>query len=154
MAGLTITPPTTSIGAEVSGVDLSRKLDAETRSVIATALGKPIVHPMVRTHAMHGSDALYFHIAKTKHIEGMTPDDSKAYLNDLLDRTIVPEIVYYRKWRKGEVLVIDDRATMCRAHGDCDRSQAPVLWRIISEGDRPVLTRTFGPRVRTAARDR
>ena len=98
-----------------------------------------IVHPMVRTHALHGSKAVYFHITKTKYIEGMTPEDSKAYMNDLLERMIRPDIVYHHQWRKGDVLVIDDRATMHRAHGDYDRSQARVLWRIIAEGDRPVL---------------
>ena len=47
---------------------------------------------------------------------------------------IRPEIVYHHAWRKGDVLVIDDRATMHRAHGDYDRSQSRVLWRIIVEG--------------------
>ena len=47
--------------------------------------GKPIVHPMVRTHPVHGSPAVYFHITKTAYIEGMTPADSRAYLSDLLD---------------------------------------------------------------------
>ena len=103
------------------------------------AYDKPIVHPMVRTHALHGSNAVYFHITKTRCIEGMTPEDSKAYLKDLLDRMIKPEIVYHHQWRKGDVLVIDDRSTMHRAHGDYDRTQARVLWRIIAEGDRPVL---------------
>jgi hypothetical protein len=28
---------------------------------------------------------------------------------------------------------------MHRAHGDYDRNQSRVLWRIIVEGDRPVL---------------
>ena len=68
----------------------------------------------------------------------MTPDDSRAYLCDLLDRMIRPEIVYTHQWRKGDVLVIDDRATMHRAHGDYDRSESRVLWRIIVEGDRPI----------------
>jgi hypothetical protein len=36
-----------------------------------------------------------------------------------------------------QVLVIDDRATMHRAHGDYDRSQSRVLWRIIVDGERP-----------------
>jgi taurine dioxygenase len=53
---------------------------------------------------------------------------------------IRPEIVYTHQWRKGDVLVIDDRATMHRAHGDYDRSESRVLWRIIVEGDRPRLT--------------
>jgi len=99
----------------------------------------PIVHPMVRTHPVHGSRAVYFHISKTLHIDGMTPEDSKAYMTDLLARMIRPEIVYHHQWRKGDVLVIDDRATMHRAHGDYDRSQNRVLWRIIAEGDRPRL---------------
>ena len=94
---------------------------------------------MVRTHALHGSKAVYFHVTKTIYIEGMTPEDSAAELNDLLERMIKPETVYRHQWRKGDVSVIDDRATMHRAHGDYDRRQARVLWRIIAEGDRPVL---------------
>ena len=73
------------------------------------------------------------------HHRGMTPDESRAYLTDLLDRMIQPEIVYTHQWRRGDVLVIDDRATMHRAHGDYDRSESRILWRIIVEGDRPVL---------------
>jgi taurine dioxygenase len=101
--------------------------------------GRPIIHPMVRTHPVHGSPAVYFHITKTAYIEGMTQADTRTYLSDLLDRMIRPEIVYTHRWRKGDVLVIDDRATMHRAHGDYDRSESRVLWRIIVEGDRPVL---------------
>ncbi len=101
--------------------------------------GGPIVHPMVRTHPLHGTPAVYFHITKTAHIEGMTAEASRTYLSDLLDRMIRPEIVYTHHWRKGDVLVIDDRATMHRAHGDYDRSESRVLWRIIVEGDRPML---------------
>jgi len=101
--------------------------------------GKPIEHPMVRTHPVHGSRAVYFHISKATHIDGMTPEASKAYMRDLLERMIQPEIVYQHAWRKGDVLVIDDRATMHRAHGDYDRSESRILWRIIVEGDRPRL---------------
>ena len=69
----------------------------------------------------------------------MSAEASRAYLADLLERMIRPEIVYTHQWRKGDVLVIDDRATMHRAHGDYDRNESRVLWRIIVEGDRPVL---------------
>ncbi len=101
--------------------------------------GQPIVHPMVRTHPVHGSRAIYFHVTKAQCIEGMTPEASKEYMHDLLERIIQPGIVYHHTWRRGDVLVIDDRATMHRAHGDYDRSQSRVLWRIIVEGDRPML---------------
>jgi taurine dioxygenase len=101
--------------------------------------GKPIVHPMVRTHPVHGSRAVFFHITKAQYIEGMTPEASRSYMAELIEQMIRPEIVYHHQWRKGDVLIIDDRATMHRAHGDYDRSQSRVLWRIIVEGDRPVL---------------
>jgi taurine dioxygenase len=111
----------------------------DTRPEDRERYGKPIVHPMVRTHPVHGSRAVYFHITKTRYIEGMSPEESRTYLEDLLTRMIRPEIAYHHAWRKGDVLVIDDRATMHRAHGDYDRSQNRVLWRIICEGDRPTL---------------
>jgi taurine dioxygenase len=111
----------------------------DTRDEDRERYGAPIEHPMVRTHPVHGSRAVYFHVTKATHISGMTPEASQAYMNDLLARMIRPEIVYHHVWRKGDVLVIDDRATMHRAHGDYDRSQSRVLWRIIVEGDRPCL---------------
>lgn len=101
--------------------------------------GTPIQHPMIRTHPVHGSRAVYFHISKATHIGGMAPEASRAYMAELLDRMIQPEIVYHHVWRKGDVLVIDNRGTMHRAHGDYDRRESRVLWRIIVEGERPRL---------------
>jgi taurine dioxygenase len=133
------------------GADERRRLDSlttfnsldrghtDTRQEDRAKYGAPIQHPMVRTHPVHGSRAVYFHISKATHIDGMTPEASRSYMADLLTRMIRPEIVYQHAWRKGDVLVIDDRATMHRAHGDYDRSQSRVLWRIIVEGDRPTL---------------
>ena len=113
---------------------------ADTRQEDQEKYGKPIEHPMVRTHPVHGTRAVYFHISKATHIGGMTPEASKAFMRSLLDRVIQPGIIYHHEWRKGDVLIIDNRATMHRAHGDYDRSQSRVLWRIIVEGDRPRLS--------------
>jgi taurine dioxygenase len=126
----------------LDGLSTVNSLDENKTDTLAEdreKYGKPIVHPMVRTHPVHGSRAVYFHVTKAMRIEGMTPDASKAYMNDLLERMIKPDVVYHHVWRKGDVLVIDDRATMHRAHGDYDRSESRVLWRIIAEGDRPRL---------------
>jgi len=111
----------------------------DTRPEDLDKYGQAIEHPMVRTHPIHGSPAVYFHISKATHIRGMTPEASQAYMADLLQRMIRPEVVYRHAWRKGDVLVIDNRATMHRAHGDYDRQESRVLWRIIVEGDRPRL---------------
>jgi taurine dioxygenase len=120
----------------VNSLDRGRR---DVRDEDMEKFGKPVVHPMVRTHPVHHSRALYFHPTKTMHIESMTPEDSKTYIDGLISRTIRPEIVYTHTWRKGDIFVIDDRATMHRAHGDYDRSQSRILWRIIVEGDRPEL---------------
>jgi taurine dioxygenase len=112
---------------------------ADTRAEDREKYDTPIEHPMVRTHPVHGSRAVYFHITKATHISGMDPAASRAYMSDLIERMIRPEITYTHAWRKGDVLVIDDRATMHRAHGDYDRRESRVLWRIIVEGDRPTL---------------
>jgi taurine dioxygenase len=114
---------------------------ADTREKDREKYGAPIQHPMVRTHPVHGSRAVHFHITEVTHIEGMSPEASRAYMADLLQRMIQPDLVYHHVWRKGDVLVIDDRATMHRAHVDYDRAESRVLWRIIVEGDRPFLAR-------------
>jgi taurine dioxygenase len=111
----------------------------DTREEDREKFGAPVIHPMIRTHPVHGTKAVFFHIQKVALIEGMTPEDSKAYMADLIDRMIQPEVTYTHQWTKGDVLVIDDRATMHRAHGDYDRRESRVLWRILVEGDRPAL---------------
>lgn len=118
------------------------RLDAErgdTRPEDLAQYGAPVVHPMVRTHPLSRERAIYFHPTKTACIEGMTPEASQEYLAALVARLIQPEIVYTHNWVKGDVLVIDDRATLHRAHDDYDHTESRVLWRIIVEGDRPTL---------------
>jgi taurine dioxygenase len=126
----------------LAGLTTVNRLDdgrTDVREEDRVQFDMPVVHPMVRTHPEHGSRAVYFHITKSQ-VRGMTPEASRAYLQGLLDRMIGPEIVYRHRWRKGDLWVCDNRATMHHAHGDYDRSEARVLWRIIVEGDRPVLT--------------
>jgi taurine dioxygenase len=120
----------------VNMLDVDR---ADTRAEDEERYSKPVVHPMVRTHPVHGTRAVYFHITKVQYIEGMSPDLSRAYMEDLLERMIRPEIVYHHQWKKGDVLIFDDRATLHRAHGDYDRRESRVLWRILVEGDKPRL---------------
>jgi taurine dioxygenase len=120
----------------VNTLDIDR---AGTRAEDEEKYGKPVIPPMVRTHPVHGTRAVFFHITKVQYIEGMSPDLSRAYMEDLLERMIRPEIIYHHKWRKDDVLIFDDRATLHRAHGDYDRSESRVLWRILVEGDRPRL---------------
>src|SRR5438105_15761639 len=58
MPDITVTPLTASIGAEVSGLDLARPLDAATRAALAEALAE--------------------HLALVFHDQELTPEQSLA----------------------------------------------------------------------------
>jgi alpha-ketoglutarate-dependent taurine dioxygenase len=109
MAHVAIAPLHPSLAAEVSRVDLRAPIDDAAR----VALGGQW------------------------HIDHPNRERPPAATPGLLDRMVRPEIGCHRTWRKGDVLVIDTRATMHRAHGDYPRSQSRALWRITVEGDRP-----------------
>ncbi len=70
---------------------------------------------MIRTHPVHGTKAVFFHIQKVALIEGMTPEDSKTYMADLIDRMIQPEITYQHQWRKGDAFWSSTTAPRCTA---------------------------------------
>jgi len=99
-----------------------------------------VIHPMVRTHPINRERAVFFHPTETMCIEGMTQQESKEYLAALVERIIEPDIVYHHHWVRGDVLVIDDRATWYRARDDHGAGENPVWWKIMIEGDRPTLS--------------
>ena len=74
---------------------------------------------------------------KLAHFEGMSPSESKALLNSLLDRVLKPDITYRHKWSMGDLVIWDNRATLHVAHTDYDPSEGRILHRICLEGDVP-----------------
>ena len=95
------------------------------------------VQPLVRTHPERGTKAVWFHKGKTERIIGMTPEETQDFLQDLTDRITQPEFCYAHEYRKGDMLIIDDRASLHRAGFDYDHSQHRLLYRILVRGDRP-----------------
>jgi taurine dioxygenase len=99
--------------------------------------GERQIHPLVRTHPDSGKKALYFHPGKTERIEGMEPAESLAFLDELLDRVIRPEVTYRHEWRPGDLLLWDNRAVLHIAHHDYDMGAGRVMHRVILEGEVP-----------------
>lgn len=97
-------------------------------------------HPLVRSHPETGTKAIYFHAIKIDHIDGMTPEETRDFIQDLLDRIETPEFLYRHKWRKNDLLIWDNRSALHRAFFDYDMSQERLLQRIILKGDPP-----YGP---------
>jgi taurine dioxygenase len=98
---------------------------------------EPVLQPLVRTNPDNGTRALYFHPVKTENIAGMGPVESQALLDELLEHAVRPEFTYRHKWRKGDMLLWDNRAALHRAHFDYDPAEYRLLYRVLVRGELP-----------------
>lgn len=96
-----------------------------------------VLQPLVRTHPENGTKALYFHPVKAENIVGMAPAESQALLAELLQHSIRPDFIYRHKWRKGDMLIWDNRAAMHRAYFDYDPEEYRLLYRVLVRGELP-----------------
>ncbi|HYC46867.1 MAG TPA: TauD/TfdA family dioxygenase [Burkholderiales bacterium] len=98
----------------------------------------PVLQPLVRTHPDNGKKALYFHPVKAENIVGMGPQESQALLKDLLEHSVRPDFIYRHQWRKGDMLIWDNRAAMHKAHFDYDPDEYRLLYRVLVRGEVPM----------------
>jgi taurine dioxygenase len=91
------------------------------------------VHPLVRTHDETKRKALYLNRLMTVAIEGMPDAESEPLLNALYDHAEKPELVYTHVWRKGDLIVWDNR---CSSHARTDfpSDQRRLLLRTTTKG--------------------
>jgi alpha-ketoglutarate-dependent taurine dioxygenase len=97
----------------------------------------PTIHPLVRTHPETGTKAVWFHKSKTEKVTGMTPEETQEFLQDLTDKITRPQFCYAHEYQKGDLVIIDDRASLHKAGFDFDQSQHRRLYRMLVRGDRP-----------------
>ena len=97
----------------------------------------PTMHPLVRTHPETGTKAVWFHKSKTEKVTGMTPEETQDFLQDLTDKITQPEFCYAHEYQKGDLVIIDDRASLHKAGFDFDQNQHRQLYRMLVRGDRP-----------------
>jgi len=91
------------------------------------------VHPVVRTHEETKRKALYVNRLMSVRIEGMDEAESDALLNFLFDHSEKPEFVYTHVWRKGDLIIWDNR---CSSHARTDfpADQRRLLLRTTVKG--------------------
>ena len=92
-------------------------------------------HPIVRTHPATGRKALYVNRLMTDHIVGMPRDESDRLLSFLFDHQEQRRFVYEHRWRKGDLLVWDNRCVL-HARRDFDAKELRKLRRVTVKGDR------------------
>ncbi|HLJ21323.1 MAG TPA: TauD/TfdA family dioxygenase [Stellaceae bacterium] len=97
-----------------------------------------VQHPLVRRHPETGRQALYMNPNRMSHIAGMDRAESDRLLDELTRHAIQPQYQYRHKWRRGDIVIWDNRCTMHKANADYPAGARRVMHRIIVEGTVPV----------------
>ena len=93
-------------------------------------------HPIIRTHPETGYDALYLGRRPNAYINGLPVEESEALLDALWAHATRPEHTWHHQWRRGDILVWDNRCAM--HHRDpFDAGARRVMHRVQCAGDRP-----------------
>jgi alpha-ketoglutarate-dependent taurine dioxygenase len=95
----------------------------------------PKEHPLVWQHRS-GRRSLVLG-ATTDHVVGMRPDEGRALLDDLLERSTTCDRVYRHEWSVGDVVIWDNRGVL---HRVCpyDPMSPRDMHRTTFAGDEPI----------------
>jgi alpha-ketoglutarate-dependent taurine dioxygenase len=97
----------------------------------------PVDHPLVRTHPDTGKKALYLGNHAT-HIVGMDEADGAALLAKLLDHATQARFTYAHRWRTGDLVMWDNRATLHRAVANYEMNRyRRIMHRNVVKGGVP-----------------
>ena len=94
-------------------------------------------HPIVRTHAETGYNALYLGRRPNAYIDGLTVDESERFLEALWAHATQPQFTWHHQWRVGDLLMWDNRCVM-HYRAPFDGGARRVMHRIQGKGDKPV----------------
>jgi taurine dioxygenase len=72
----------------------------------------PVRQPLVRVHPVTGAKSLYVCPAVISHVEGMAPAESEALVATLIAHVTQPKFVYTHRWRRGDLVMWDNRAVL------------------------------------------
>jgi taurine dioxygenase len=90
----------------------------------------PVFHSFIRTHPETGRKALYFDPNKILYVDGLKETESDALIEELKSYMIQPGAEYCHKWRKGDIVIWDNRCSYHRAAGDYPPEEDRIHWRV------------------------
>ncbi len=108
-------------GTKKQGINL---LDEQDRN------GPPVQHPLTRVHPETGRKVLYFDPNKLLRIEGLPEAESSALIEELRGYMLQPDAQYRHKWRKGDIIIWDNRCSYHKAAADYPPEQDRIHWRV------------------------
>jgi alpha-ketoglutarate-dependent taurine dioxygenase len=97
----------------------------------------PVDHPLVRTHPETGVPALYLG-NHASHVLGLPAAEGESLLAALLAHTTRREFVYTHRWRKGDLVMWDNRCLLHRAVANYEiGKERRILHRTVLGGTVP-----------------
>ena len=93
-------------------------------------------HPIVCTHPETGKKSLYLGRIGCGYILGLPVAESDVLLDKLWDHMVQPRYVWEHQWRKGDVLMWDNRCT-AHSRGEIASRQPRLLRRVTVKGSAP-----------------
>ena len=95
---------------------------------------RPARHALIRMHAETGRKLLYFDQNKILSIEGMEEAESTAIIDEMTAFMAQPPDQYRHQWRKGDIVIWDNRCSYHKAAGDYPPEEERVHWRVSIKG--------------------
>lgn len=90
---------------------------------------KGAIHPLVRTNPRSGRRSLYLASHASRIVDWPVPE-GRLLLRDLTEHATQPQFVYRHKWRVGDLVIWDNRATMHRGRPFDDANERRELRRV------------------------
>jgi alpha-ketoglutarate-dependent taurine dioxygenase len=108
-------------GRTRQGIDL---LDPEDQAA------PPAVHPIARVHAETGRRSLYVNPIHIQRIVGLSHEEGEALIDELFAYMVQPGAEYRHAWRKGDLVVWDNRSSIHSATGGYPIHERRIHWRV------------------------
>ena len=99
----------------------------------------PVRHPLVRRHPVTGRRCLFLSPHTMARVEGLSDEEGRALLDELIAHAIEDRFVYRHVWTKDDVIMWDNRCTMHAVEPFDNRTVRRVMHRVTLVGeDKPI----------------
>ena len=105
--------------------------DVSTRPPEEMAAMPEATHPLVRTHPETGRRALYLNPNRMDRVVGLDEAESDRLFDALIAHATQAKYQYRHAWRKGDIVIWDNRCTMHKANADYPDGERRLMHRVI-----------------------
>lgn len=95
-------------------------------------------YPLARLHVPTGEKTLFLNPQRMEDVIGLDRAESDGLLDDMIAHAENPAFHWNHRWRKGDMLVWDNRCSMHHANDDWPVDEKRFLYKCIVRGEVPV----------------